>query len=84
VERNREGEGDCAKNFKDRVCLLLFSLFASMVVAVYGDAQVSVYVQNPLSSTNGAQCVISDRHWVGEIPVTVSNTSEPAQQTKAY
>jgi hypothetical protein len=72
------------KTSKIGLIVILCSLFASMAVAVYGDAQVSVYVQNPLSSTNGAQGVISDRHWVGEIPVTVSNTSEPAQQTKAY
>jgi hypothetical protein len=62
--------------------VLLSLLLASIGVAVYADIQVSVYIRNPLDSSNGAKGVVSGSYWVGEIPITVSNS--PPQQTKAY
>jgi hypothetical protein len=62
--------------------VLLSLLLASIGVVVYADIQVSVYIRNPLDSSNGANGVVSGNYWVGEIPITVSNG--PSQQTKAY
>ena len=64
-------------------CIVLLSLLlASIGVAVYADTQVSVHIRDPLNSSNGAKGVVSGSYWVGEIPITVSNS--PSQQTKAY
>jgi len=46
--------------------------------------QVSVYIRNPLNVSNGAKGVVSGSYWVGEIPITVSNSTVAAQQTMAY
>jgi len=62
--------------------MLLSLLLAAIGVAVYADIQVSVYIRNPLDSSNGAKGVVSGSYWVGEIPITVINS--PPQQTKAY
>jgi len=62
--------------------VLLSLLLASIGVAVYADTQVSVCIRNPLDSSNGAKGVVSSSYWVGEIPITVTNS--PPQQTKAY
>lgn len=62
--------------------LLLSLLLASIGVAVYADTQVLVYIRNPLNSSNGAKGVVSGSYWVGEIPITVTNS--PPQQTNAY
>jgi len=64
--------------------VLLSLLLASIGVAVYADIQVSVYIRNPLNGSNGAKGVVSGSYWVGEIPITVSNSTVAAQQTKAY
>jgi len=64
--------------------ILLSLLCASIGAVVYAQVQVSVYIRNPLNIGNGAKGVISGNCWVGEIPVTVSNSTEAAQQTKAY
>jgi len=63
---------------------LLSLLCASIGAVVYAQTQISVYIRNPLKSSNGAKGVISAKYWVGEIPVTVSNSTVAAQQTKAY
>jgi len=64
-------------------CIVLLSLlFASVGAVVYAQVQVSVYIRNPLDSSNGAKGVVSGSYWVGEIPITVTNS--PPQQTKAY
>jgi hypothetical protein len=64
-------------------CIVLLSLlFASLGAVVYAQIQVSVYIRNPLS--NGAKGVVSGSYWVGEIPITVSNTTVSAQETEAY
>jgi len=64
-------------------CIVLLSLlFASLGAVVYAQVQVSVYIRNPLDSGNGAKGVVSGSYWVGEIPITVTNS--PPQQTKAY
>jgi hypothetical protein len=64
-------------------CIVLLSLLlASIGVAVYADTQVSVHIRNPLDSGNGAKGVVSGSYWVGEIPITVTNS--PPQQTEAY
>jgi hypothetical protein len=64
-------------------CIVLLSLlFASLGAVVYAQVQVSVYIRNPLDSGNGAKGVVSGSYWVGEIPITVTNS--PPQQTEAY
>jgi type II secretory pathway pseudopilin PulG len=66
-------------------CIVLLSLlFASLGAVVYAQVQVSVYIMNPLNGSNGAKGVVSGNYWVGEIPITVSNSTVAAQQTKAY
>jgi hypothetical protein len=45
---------------------------------------VSVYIRNPLNSSNDAKGVLSGNCWVGEIPITVGNSDVSAQETKAY
>jgi hypothetical protein len=66
-------------------CIILLSLLlASIGAVVYAQIQVSVYIRNPLNASNDAEGVVSGSRWVGEIPITVSSTSEAAQQTKAY
>jgi hypothetical protein len=66
-------------------CIILLSLmFAALGAVVYAQTQVSVYIRNPLDSGNGAKGVVSANYWVGEIPITVSNTTVSAQETKAY
>jgi hypothetical protein len=64
--------------------ILLSLLFASIGAVVYAQIQVSVYIRNLLNGSNDAEGVVSGSRWVGEIPITVSSTSEAAQQTKAY
>jgi hypothetical protein len=64
--------------------VLLGLLCASIGAVVYAEVQVSVYIRNPLNVGNGAKGVVSGSYWVGEIPITVSNSTVAAQQTKAY
>jgi hypothetical protein len=65
-------------------CIVLLSLlFASLAAVVYAQV-VSVSIRNPLYSSSGAKGILSSNYWVGEIPITVSDGSEPAQQTNAY
>lgn len=64
--------------------VLLGLLFASLAAVVYAQVQVSVSIRNPLYSSSGAKGIVSSGYWVGEIPITVSGDSEPAQQTNAY
>lgn len=64
--------------------VLLSLLCASIGAVVYAQVQVSVYIRNPLHISNGAKGVVSGSYWVGEIPITVSNSTVAAQQTKAY
>ena len=65
-------------------CIVLLSLlFASLAAVAYAQV-VSVSIRNPLYSSNGAKGILSSNYWVGEIPITVSDGSEPAQQTNAY
>ena len=64
--------------------VLLSLLCASIGAVVYAQTQVSVYIRNPLNLSNGAKGVVSGNCWVGEIPVTVSNSTEAAQETMAY
>ncbi len=64
--------------------VLLSLLCASIGAVVYAQTQVSVYIRNPLNLSNGAKGVVSGNCWVGEIPVTVSSSSEDAQETVAY
>ncbi len=64
--------------------VLISLLLASLSLAVYADIQVYVYIRDPTNASNGAKGVLSGGYWVGEIPITVSNSTVPAQQTKAY
>ena len=64
--------------------VLLSLLCASIGAVVYAQTQVSVYIRNPLNLSNGAKGVVSGNCWVGEIPVTVSNSTEDPQNTVAY
>jgi hypothetical protein len=79
-----KGKDNLRKASKIGSIILLSLLFASIGAAVYAQIQVSVYIRNPLNSSNGAKGVVSDSCWVGEIPITVSNSTVAAQQTKAY
>jgi hypothetical protein len=72
------------KTSKISIVILLSFLFASIGAVAYAQIQVSVYIRNPLVVSNGAKGVISGSCWVGEIPITVSNSTVAAQQTKAY
>jgi hypothetical protein len=77
-------KGNLQKASKVGGIILLSLLFASVGAVVYAQIQVSVYIRNPLNSSNGAKGVVSGSCWVGEIPITVSNSTVAAQQTKAY
>jgi hypothetical protein len=73
------------KGSKVGIIVLLSLLFAYVGVAVYADIQVSVYIRDPLNSSNDAEGLVSGSCWVGEIPLTVSGATAPgAQQTKGY
>jgi hypothetical protein len=72
------------KTSKISIVILLSFLFASIGAVAYAQIQVSVYIRNPLVVSNGAKGVVSGSCWVGEIPITVSNSTVAAQQTKAY
>jgi hypothetical protein len=60
--------------------VLLSLLLASIGVAVYADITVNVSIGNP--NGGSVKGLWSNGYWVGEIPITVSNS--PSQQTKAY
>jgi hypothetical protein len=79
-----KGKENLQKVSKIGSVVLLSLLLAAIGVAVYADTQVSVYIRNPLNSSNNSEGCVSGSYWVGEIPITVSSTSEAAQQTKAY
>jgi hypothetical protein len=70
------------KASKIGIIVLLSFLFASIGAVAYAQIQVTVYIRNPLSSD--AKGALSGSCWVGEIPITVSNSTVAAQQTKAY
>jgi hypothetical protein len=70
------------KASKIGIIILLSFLFASIGAVAYAQIQVTVYIRNPLSSD--AKGALSGSCWVGEIPITVSNSTVAAQQTKAY
>jgi hypothetical protein len=70
------------KASKIGIIILLSFLFASIGAVAYAQIQVSVYIRNPLSSY--AKGALSGSCWVGEIPITVSNSTVATQQTKAY
>jgi hypothetical protein len=80
-----KGKDNLRKASKIGSIILLSLLFASIGAVVYAQIQVSVYIGNPLNSSNGAKGVVSGNHWVGEIPITVSGaTASDDQQTNAY
>ncbi len=66
------------------VLLLVFLLVLSMSIMVYGQTQVQVTIRDPYVPSNGALGNSADGYWVGEIPITVSGSSVPAQQTNSY
>ena len=64
--------------------VLLVLLLALVSLTVYADVQLSVTIKDPTAASNGAKGVVSGGYWVGEIPITVSNSTVSQQQTKAY
>jgi hypothetical protein len=63
---------------------LLVIALAAFTATAYGQATINITILNPTSGGTGAKGILSNGHWVGEIPIRISGSGTPTFQTVAY